>query len=70
MTDEQLQDLRSRARHARQRFDLYKAKAYGPRPTSASRLRELQRECEAAEQRLQAAESERRAAGEGPPAAD
>ncbi len=54
---EHLNDLRARARHARQRYDLYKAKAYGPRPTSPPRLRELERECESAEARLRAAET-------------
>jgi hypothetical protein len=57
MSAEHLDDLRVQARHARQRFDLYKAKAYGPRPTSPARLRELERVCEQAEARLRAAEA-------------
>ncbi len=56
-----MEDLRAQARHARQRYDLYKAKAYGPRPTSDSRMRELQRECEGAEARLRAAKAQERA---------
>ena len=63
--DNHIDDLRVQARHARQRFDLYKARAYGMRPTTEARLRELQRECEAAEARLRAAEAERhRSAGD------
>jgi hypothetical protein len=60
-----LEDLRTRARYARQRFDLYKAKAYGPRATSPTRYRELEREADAADARLRAAEDElRRGAGD------
>ena len=40
------------ARYHRQRYDLYRAKMYGLRATSQTRLRELQRACEAAETRL------------------
>ena len=61
MTIERLNDLRAQARHARQRYDLYKAKAYGSRPTSGSRMRELQRESEGAEARLRAAETQQTA---------
>jgi len=57
-TDYRLNDLRAQARHARQRYALYKARAYGLRPTTDSRMRELQRECEGAEARLRAAEAE------------
>jgi hypothetical protein len=39
-----LDDVEAQARYARQRYDLYKAKAYGPRLTSPARLRELERE--------------------------
>ena len=65
ISPEHLEDLRARARYARQRFDLYKAKAYGPRPTSPTRYRELEREADAAEARLRAAEDERRREAEG-----
>ena len=37
--DEQKAD----ARYQRRRLDLYRAKVYGPRPTSPSRLKELER---------------------------
>jgi hypothetical protein len=56
-------DLRADARYARERYDLYRAKMYGPRPTSPVRMRELERTAEGAEERLRLArERERRAA--------
>jgi len=58
MPVEHLDDLRAEARHARERYQLYKAKAYGQRPTSPARLRELQRAYEQTEARLRAAEAE------------
>jgi hypothetical protein len=63
MSTNHLDDLRAQALYARQRFDLYKAKAYGPRPTSPARMRELQRASEQAEARLHAAEAQERRAG-------
>ena len=48
--------LRMDARYARERRDLYRAKTYGPRPTSPARLRELERENEQAAERLERAE--------------
>jgi hypothetical protein len=51
-------DLRAEARHARERLDLYRAKMYGPRETSMTRLRELERAHEAAAARLAHAERE------------
>jgi hypothetical protein len=38
-----LDELRADALHHRQRLDLYRAKVYGPRPTSPARLKELER---------------------------
>jgi hypothetical protein len=35
--------LEAEARYAHERYQLYRAKAYGPRLTSAGRLRELER---------------------------
>jgi hypothetical protein len=61
MTDASLQhldDLRTQAQHARERYQLYRAKAYGQRPTSPARLRELQRNHEMADARFRAAEAE------------
>jgi hypothetical protein len=65
MTDkERLAQLQAEARHARERFDLYRAKVYGPRPTSLTRLRELERACEAAEARFRHAQNEASSADE------
>ena len=36
--------LEAEARYARERLDLYRAKTYGPRATSPTRLRDLERE--------------------------
>ena len=56
-------ELRAEARYARERYDLYKAKTYGPRATSAKRLRELERAADAAQARL--AHAERELEGDG-----
>ena len=61
---DQLVDLRAQARHARERFDLYRAKVYGSRPTSMTRLRELERVSEAAGARVRHAEREAAAASD------
>jgi hypothetical protein len=53
-----LTELEAEARHATERYRLYRAKAYGPRLTSAGRVRELERESEFAERRLQRARAE------------
>jgi hypothetical protein len=53
-----LVELEAEARHARERYRLYRAKAYGPRLTSAGRLRELERESTLAEGRLSRAKAE------------
>lgn len=47
-----LDELRTQARFARQRYELYRAKSYGPRLTSPARLRELERESQRAEAAL------------------
>jgi hypothetical protein len=52
---ERIEELEAEARYARQRLDLYRAKTYGPRPTSPARMRELEREADGAEQRLRRA---------------
>ena len=52
-------ELRELARDARQRRDLYRARTYGPRETSAARLRELERESARAQERLDAYVAER-----------
>src|ERR1035441_5547139 len=63
MSVEHLDDLRAATRHARERYQLYEAKAYGPRPTSPAHLRELQRCYEQADARLRAAEAEAQRTG-------
>jgi hypothetical protein len=55
-----IDDLRVEARYWRERADLYRAKAYGQRPTTPARLRELERAASRAEARLKAAEAARR----------
>jgi hypothetical protein len=50
-----LEELRAEAAHRRRKVDLYRAKSYGPRETSPARMRELEREADAAEARLAAA---------------
>ena len=53
-----LAELEAEARHASERYRLYRAKVYGPRLTSFGRLRELERESNVAESRHQRAETE------------
>jgi hypothetical protein len=55
--------LAAEARYHRQRYDLYRARAYGLRPVSESRLRELERQAESAERRLAEAKAAQRDAG-------
>ena len=62
MSAGELDDLRAQALHARQRLDLYKARAYGMRSTSPARMRELERAAERAAASLSAAESRERRA--------
>lgn len=53
-----IEDLRAEARYRRERLELYRAKVYGPRPTSMARLRELERESAGAQARLHRAEQQ------------
>jgi len=53
-----IEDLRAQARYHRMRLDLYRAKMYGLRPTTMTRLRELERIDRDAEARLRGAERE------------
>ncbi|GAC1316594.1 MAG: hypothetical protein NVSMB25_02590 [Thermoleophilaceae bacterium] len=53
---ESLAELRMQVRHHRQRRDLYRAKVYGPRPTSEARMRALEQAYALAESRLRRAE--------------
>jgi hypothetical protein len=56
---DRIEVLEAEARYARERYDLYRAKMYGQRPTTMSRLRELERIHQGAEARLRAARLER-----------
>jgi hypothetical protein len=53
-----IKDLLVEARYHRHRYDLYRAKMYGPRPASMRRLRELELASQAAEARLRRAQHE------------
>lgn len=55
-----LEELEDEARYARERFQLYRAKSYGPRLTSPARLRELERELKRTQNRVGAAKAEQR----------
>jgi hypothetical protein len=62
---ERIDELAAEARYARERLDLYRAKMYGPRPTSPARMRELERTAEGAEERLRRARERERGAADG-----
>jgi hypothetical protein len=47
-----LEALEADARHATDRYRLYRARISGPKPTSTGRLRELEREAKSAERTL------------------
>jgi hypothetical protein len=51
-------ELEAEERYARERYQLYKARAYGSRLTSAGRLRELERKSKLAKGRLDRARAE------------
>jgi len=53
-----IDELEAEARYQRERYELYKAKQYSSRPTSESRMRELERLHLGADARLQAARAE------------
>ncbi len=58
-----IEALRAEAHYHRSRYDLYRAKTYGPRPTTMTRLRELERAHLGAEARLRQAQHEERPPG-------
>ncbi|MDX6642248.1 MAG: hypothetical protein QOD76_210 [Solirubrobacteraceae bacterium] len=58
MASPDLHDLLAEARYHRERYELYKAKQYGSRLTSPTRLRELERASRSAQARLRHAQSE------------
>jgi hypothetical protein len=53
-----IEEIRAEAKYHRERFDLYKAKTYGSRPTSEVRMRELERRSRGADIRLREAQQE------------
>jgi hypothetical protein len=53
-----LRELEAEARYARERYQLYKARAYGSRMTSRERLRELERKARLATARLERAKAD------------
>lgn len=55
--EQQTSELAAAARYARERYDLYKARTYGPTLTSPARLRELERARDLAEARLRRAQA-------------
>jgi hypothetical protein len=55
-----LDELEAQAQYARQRYDLYKAKAYGPRLTSPARMHALEREAARTEASLRFAKAQAR----------
>ena len=55
-----LAELEAEARYACESYELYRARAYGPRLTSAVRLRELERKSKLAESRLDRARADQR----------
>jgi hypothetical protein len=54
-----IEELRAEARYRRESYAVYRAKMYGPRPTTLTRLRELERAHRGAEARLRRALRER-----------
>jgi hypothetical protein len=56
---DRLEILRAEARFHRERYELYRARAYGMRPISEKRSRELERARDQAAERLAHAERER-----------
>jgi len=57
MSDHELDQARAEARYHRERLALYKARRYGGRPGSQTRLSELQRSSDLAAGRLRRAEA-------------
>jgi hypothetical protein len=53
-----IEDLLAEARYHRHRYDLYRARMYGPRPTTMTRCRELERAVQGAEARLRRAQQQ------------
>jgi hypothetical protein len=54
-----IEELRAEARYRRERYEHYRAKMYGGRPTTTARLSELERAHQGADARLRRAQQER-----------
>ena len=63
-----LDELREEARYRRERLELYRARMYGGRARSDSRLREYERSSEGASARLRRAEARLPSTSAEPPA--
>lgn len=59
VTDHEIERLQAEARHARDRLALYRAKAYGGKPTTPARWRELERAAADTQARLERAQESR-----------
>jgi hypothetical protein len=55
VNDQDLSRLEAEARYARERYQLYRARAFGSRPTDPGRMRDLERACQRAATRLRRA---------------
>jgi hypothetical protein len=53
-----MEEMQTEATYHRERYDLYKAKAFSSRATSLTRLRELERRHQGADSRLRSARQE------------
>jgi hypothetical protein len=53
-----IEEMQTEARYHRERYDLYRAKIQGSRPTSLTRLKELERRHYGADARLRSAQYE------------
>ena len=58
MPSDLMEQRLAEARYARERYELYKARVYAGRPTTLTRLRELERVSEQAEERLRHAQGQ------------
>ena len=56
-TRRRIEELTAGAKHARSRYDLYKARSYSSKASSPVKLKELKRESELAQMRLIRAKS-------------
>ena len=55
VNDQDVSRLESEARYARERYQLYRARSFGSKPTDPARMRDLERSCQRAATRLRRA---------------